>query len=104
VSVCVCVCDGARGPHPAAGFDPLVHVVGERLPGHEAPRALGGVDGPFLQHDLALADDHQGAAAHLRALKDVVLHVLGGERFIISSQVFIRHGRLYIHISTKINQ
>lgn len=62
--------------HPAASLYPLVDVVGEGFAGHEASRALGGVEVPFLQDDLALADDHQRTAAHLRALKDVVLHSL----------------------------
>ena len=62
--------------YPAASLYPLVDVVGERLAGHEASRALDGVEVPFLQHDLPLADHHQRPAAHLRALKDVVLHSL----------------------------
>lgn len=68
-------CEGA-GAYPAASFDPLVNVVGEGFPGHEAAGALGGVEGPFLQDDLTLADHHQGAAADLGAFKNVVLHTL----------------------------
>lgn len=62
--------------YPAASFYPLVNVVGEGFSGHEAARALGGVEGSFLQDDLALADYHQGAATNLGAFKNVVLHIL----------------------------
>lgn len=65
--------------YPAASLYPLVDEVGERFPGHKASRPLSGVEGPLLQHDLALADDHQGASAHFRPLKDVVLHSLQKE-------------------------
>lgn len=62
--------------YPAASFYPLVDEVGERFPGHVASRPLGGVEGPLLQDDLALADDYKRPSAHLCALEDVVLHSL----------------------------
>lgn len=62
--------------HPAASLYPLVNVVGERLTGHKSSRSLSGVEGPLLQYNLSLADDHQGRPAHLHPLKDVVLHCL----------------------------
>lgn len=62
--------------YPAASFYPLVDVVRERFASHIAPRALGGMEVPFLQDDLALADHHQRPATHLCAFKDVVLHSL----------------------------
>lgn len=65
--------------YPAASLYPLVDVVRERFAGHKASGTFSDVKVPFFQDDLSLADDHQRPAAHLRALKDVVLHSLGGE-------------------------
>ena len=64
--------------YPAASLYPLVNVVREGFSGHVASWALGGVEVPLLQDDLALADHHQRPAAHLCAFKDVVLHGLQG--------------------------
>lgn len=62
--------------HPAASLYPLVNIVREGLAGHITSRSLSGVEGPFLQYNLSLADDHQGRPAHLHPLKDVVLYCL----------------------------
>ena len=62
--------------YPAASPYPLVDVVGEGLPAHEAAAPLSGVEVPLLQDHLTLADHHQGRATHLHALKYVILHIL----------------------------
>lgn len=62
--------------HPAPGFDALVNEVREGFPGDVPPRALGDVEIPILQHDLALADHHQGRPTALHALEDIVLQRL----------------------------
>lgn len=67
--------------HPAACLYPLVHIVGEGLAAHVAARPLSGVQVPVLQHDFALADDHQGTTAYLCALEDVILHSLQGATY-----------------------
>lgn len=73
-------CREKEVPYPAASFYPLVDVVRERFASHETSRALRGMEGPLLQDDLPLADDHKGPATHLQALKDVVLHSLQRRR------------------------
>lgn len=65
--------------HPAPCFDSLVHKVREGFPGDVPPRALRDVQIPILQHDLALADHHQGRPTALHALEDVVLQRLQRE-------------------------
>lgn len=54
--------------------DTLVEVLWEWFPRDEAAHALADTDVPILKDNLALADDHQGGAMALHALKDVVLH------------------------------
>lgn len=71
---------GSRPPHLPPGFDALVHIVGEGAAGGEAAGPLGHVQAAVLQHDLALADDHQGSPAQLHAFKDVILRSLGTGR------------------------
>lgn len=68
---------GSRPPHLPPGFNALVHIVGEGAAGGEAAGPLGHVQAAILQHDLALADDHQGSPAQLHAFKDVILRSLG---------------------------
>lgn len=62
--------------YPAASLYPLVDVIWEGFSSHETSRALSDMEGPFLQDDLPLADNHQGPSTDLQALKDVVLHIL----------------------------
>ncbi|TAQ97873.1 hypothetical protein BV221_15545, partial [Lactiplantibacillus plantarum] len=58
---------------PAPCFDALVNEVREGFPGDIPPRALSYVEIPVLQHDLPLADNHQGRPTALHAFKDIVL-------------------------------
>lgn len=62
--------------HPAPRFDALVNEVRERFPGDIPARSLGDVEIPILQHDLPLADNHQGRPTALHAFKDIVLQRL----------------------------
>lgn len=66
--------------HLPPGFDALVDVVRERAAGDEAACPLGHVQVAVLQHDLALADDHQRGPAQLQSLEDVILRSLETER------------------------
>lgn len=66
----------ATSTHPAPCFDALVNEVRERFPGDIPPGALGYVEIPILQHDLPLADNHQGRPTALHAFKDIVLQRL----------------------------
>lgn len=54
-------------------------MVGEGFTADVAPTALRGVEAALLQHNLALADHHHRTSTHFCALKDVILHSLGGE-------------------------
>lgn len=66
--------------HPVAGLYPLVDKVREGLAWDEAAGPGGDAQGPVLQHNPALTDDHARGSSALQALEDVVLHVLGGQR------------------------
>lgn len=74
--------------HPAPGFDTLVDEVGEGFPGDVPPRALRHVQVPILQHDLTLADHHQGRATALHALEDVVLQRLQPAKTVHEVNIF----------------
>lgn len=65
--------------HPAASLYPLVHLVWEGFAADVAPTTLRGVKAAVLQHNLTLADYHQGTSTHFCALKDVILHSLQEE-------------------------
>lgn len=62
--------------HPAPCFDALVNEVRERFPGDIPPGSLGDMEIPILQHDLPLADNHQGRPTALHAFEDIVLQRL----------------------------
>lgn len=62
--------------HPAPCFDALVNEVREWFPGDIPSRPLGDMEIPVLQHDLPLADNHQGRPTALHAFKDIVLQRL----------------------------
>lgn len=64
---------GSGASHLPPGFNALVDIVGEGAAGDEAAGPLGHMQVAIFQHDLALADDHQGSPAQFHAFKDVIL-------------------------------